>query len=535
MPNETTYKRCGCRDGGKMLGQQCPRLRRPTGSWNPAHGTWYRKTELPPAPDGKRIVLHVGGFARLDELDEWFSAALLLMSIPEAGPDGHAARTEILEMIRTARADRAPLPDYDDLRRRYAEGVAFEPGSAGSYLTDWLGRHKQAQDWSPTTEHHYARAVDRLFIPVFGDVPLSKLQSRHVFAMLAAIDAENERIVAARASGDPAVRKTVAGVRTVGQSSKKRYLAILHAALEEAMSPPHRLIGTNPAHGIRLGKGGRKGARVRAKLWTAERERGFWEFCAAQLADVAQPSKAQRFAVWRSAAARPGPVMVWTPAQLGRFLDSIEDHRLYPLFCVIAHCALRRGEACGLPWTEVNWDAAAIQISTQTVTVGWQTVTSTPKTDSSIAVVRLDDETAGVLRGQQARQQAEKEAWTGAWADTGLVFTHEDGTAYHPGSLTTALERLAFAAGLPPVRLHDLRHCAATLALAGGADITSVSRLLRHASIQITADVYAEVLPELALEVASKVVRMVPRSRRNAGATDVRPAARDESRPAEAT
>src|SRR5215475_9825613 len=136
-----------------------------------------------------------------------------------------------------------------------------------------------------------------------------------------------------------------------------------------------------------------------------------------------------------------------------------------------------------------------------------------PKTDASTAIVRLDDETSEALEREREVQRAERDGWGEAWTDTGLVFTHEDGTAWHPDQLSKAFLRLAFAAGLPPIRLHDLRHCAATLALAGGADITAVSRLPRHGSIQITADIYAEVLPELASEVASKVVRMVPRQR----------------------
>lgn len=80
-------KRCRCRDAdGRDLGAKCPKLRRRDGSWNPGHGTWYAKKELPPAPDGKRFELKAGGFATEDELREWFDEALLLLSIPDAGP-----------------------------------------------------------------------------------------------------------------------------------------------------------------------------------------------------------------------------------------------------------------------------------------------------------------------------------------------------------------------------------------------------------------------------------------------------------------
>ncbi|MGH3670485.1 MAG: tyrosine-type recombinase/integrase, partial [Pseudonocardiaceae bacterium] len=79
---------------------------------------------------------------------------------------------------------------------------------------------------------------------------------------------------------------------------------------------------------------------------------------------------------------------------------------------------------------------------------------------------------------------------------------------------STRFRELITQAGLPPVRLHDLRHGAATLTLATGADLKVVQDLLGHSSITITADTYAHVLPELARETAEAAARIVPRTRR---------------------
>jgi hypothetical protein len=117
---------------------------------------------------------------------------------------------------------------------------ACTAGTTGEYLRAWLGRHEQAGDWSANTVHNCGRTVDRLFIPAYGDVPLDKLRASHVLAMLAWIDAANDRIEAARASDDADVRKSVAGLRTAGPSSKRRYLAVLASALTEAMAPARR-------------------------------------------------------------------------------------------------------------------------------------------------------------------------------------------------------------------------------------------------------------------------------------------------------
>jgi hypothetical protein len=81
--------------------------------------------------------------------------------------------------------------------------------------------------------------------------------------LLAAIDAENERTVAARASDDPAIRKTVAGRRTAGTSSKRRYLAALSSALGEAAAPPNKLITRQPGRGHQSRPGRQQGPRAR--------------------------------------------------------------------------------------------------------------------------------------------------------------------------------------------------------------------------------------------------------------------------------
>ena len=513
------YKRCKCRDdAGKEIGAGCENLRRKDGSWNPSHGTWYGKTELPLSPDGQRVALRMGGFATQDEMTEWFEEATHLLSIPEKGSDGHEARTEILTLIRESRRKKAALPRYDDIRRRYAEGAAFQPGTTGDYLAGWLARHREAEDWSPTTLLSYERATERLFLPSLGKVPLDRLQAKHILAMFAAVDTESERITAARTSQDEAVRASVAGRRPTSQSTKKRILAVLRSALAEASSAEYRLITSNPAAAIKFGRSGRKkgSASARAKLWTAERERVWREGYAARLA---AGGKKTPFQMWRNTAARPGPVMIWKPAHLGRFLDAAADDRLYALFSVIAYCGLRRGEAVGLRWEDIDFETGALMIGAQIVQAGWKPViTGEAKAEASEEWVRLSEVATGALRAWRRRQLEERVAWGPAWADTGFMFTREDGTPYHPAQVTARFERIAFETGLPPIRLHDLRHGAATLALAAGKDIKAVSAMLRHSSHKITGDIYASVLPELAAEVSGAVESMVPRA--SASGTD---------------
>lgn len=95
------------------------------------------------------------------------------------------------------------------------------------------------------------------------------------------------------------------------------------------------------------------------------------------------------------------------------------------------------------------------------------------------------------------------------------VFAREDDNPLMLGVVTKRFRELAVAAGLRPVRLHDLRHGAASLMLAAGVDVALVSKRLGHSSIGITADTYSHMLEGVGREAAERVAALVPRNRRD--------------------
>jgi integrase len=96
-------------------------------------------------------------------------------------------------------------------------------------------------------------------------------------------------------------------------------------------------------------------------------------------------------------------------------------------------------------------------------------------------------------------------AWGEAWEDVGLVFTREDGLPMHPQSLSTAFERAVKASHLPSIRLHDLRHSSAVMALAAGLPTKVVSERLGHSSTAITTDAYQHVTETMQREAADRI------------------------------
>jgi integrase len=208
----------------------------------------------------------------------------------------------------------------------------------------------------------------------------------------------------------------------------------------------------------------------------------------------------------------PGKVMVWTAEQTGQFLDHIRGHRLYALYHLIAYRGPRRGEACGVHDDDINAAQRELVFRSQRVQIGWDVEEGEPKTDAGERTIALDDETLRVLHAHQTVRDAEKALYGDQWVDqTGLLFTEPDGTPLHPAKVTDTFTALAADAGLPPIRLHDLRHGAATLALAAGVDIKIVQDMLGHSSHAITADTYTSVLPTVAHHAAEATANIIPR------------------------
>ena len=170
---------------------------------------------------------------------------------------------------------------------------------------------------------------------------------------------------------------------------------------------------------------------------------------------------------------------------------------------------MRRGEAVGLTWENVDLEAKRVAIRKTLVVTGYTPQVSEPKTRKGRRLIDLDQATVAALKQQRKRQKEERLAWGPLWKDTGYVFTREDGEPYHPERISKLFIQTAKKTGLPRIRLHDLRHTYATLAM--GADIHAkvVSERLGHANIGITLDTYSHATPALSEEAASRVAALV--------------------------
>jgi integrase len=189
-----------------------------------------------------------------------------------------------------------------------------------------------------------------------------------------------------------------------------------------------------------------------------------------------------------------------TPVQVAALLQAARGTRYAPLFTLLVHTGLRRGEALALRWSDVDLERHLLRIrGTLSRVDGTLTVTE-PKTAKSKRFVPISAPAEHLLRAVQAGQDAERGRAGSAWRETGFVFTTELGEPCDPRNALRALYVAGARAGLPGVRLHTLRHTAASVMLTQGVPLKVVSDLLGHSSIAITGDVYGHVSPDVSAE-----------------------------------
>ncbi|XVU30696.1 tyrosine-type recombinase/integrase [Actinoplanes sp. CA-054009] len=379
----------------------------------------------------------------------------------------HCSATNLLG--RRERARRGGYPSQAaarEARDAWLAGSAADRTAEGWTVERWL-RHWLASRTSirETTRFHYTRDVETVLIPHLGRYRLADLDAgllRTVFTAIA--DTRNTK-------GRPQSASAMQHLRTTLR-------AALNLAIKEGV------LDCNPARHIEI----TGYQQPHAKVWTDE-----------------------RVAAWQQTGVHPA-VAVWTADQLAMFLGSVTDDALYALWWLAGLRGLRRGELCGLRWADIDLDRAVLTIERNRTTAGYQIVEGQPKTPAGRRAVALDKRTVQVLRvhhRQQLDQRRDALADGRCWTDSGYVFVRTDGLPINPNYATTRFRKLLDRAGLPPVRLHDLRHGAASLAHEAGADLKTLQDLLGHSSIVVTADTYTSVLPQIQRRCADATAQLV--------------------------
>ena len=333
---------------------------------------------------------------------------------------------------------RAEVKDkLDQARKRVTTGGPVKDAklTVGEWMAQWRESGLAVSDRKESTRVMYASLSRTHIEPApFGGVTLDKLKPSHIDKLILALRSKTK-------PGKPTTNNpSPAPVRALSDSSIRQVYTVLRAGLDGAVRD--RLIATNP--------------------------------CAA----VRRPGVPRTEARYLDTAA------------VGAVLDAAKESRHYSALALVVATGLRKGEALGLRWSDVNLDDGWLKVRQTLNRIQTRLVATEPKTDRSRRTVPLSPAVVAMLRRHKVAQTAERLKAGDQWTDSGLVFTTEFGGPVDPRNLLRVAEVAAAKAGQSGVGVHTLRHSAAVGWLEAGVHIKAVADLLGHSSIAVTGDVY---------------------------------------------
>jgi hypothetical protein len=191
----------------------------------------------------------------------------------------------------------------------------------------------------------------------------------------------------------------------------------------------------------------------------------------------------------QSATARRAAMRTWTAEEARAFDDATAGHELGIAFHPALTCSLRRGEGCGLKWSDVDLDRGALAVQRARVAHGYDVTEGDPKSGKA-RTISLGATTVAAAR---ASARAARSAPRAGIPRAEYVVTRADGTLPHPMTVSYFFDDAQAAVGVPRIRFHDLRHTHATLLLEAGEHPKVVQERLGHSSNAITLDVNSHV------------------------------------------
>ncbi|MBA7634476.1 putative prophage phiRv2 integrase [subsurface metagenome] len=324
------------------------------------------------------------------------------------------------------------------------QGAYIRPSrlTVAQFLGEWLRDYVEL-NCSPRTKASYEMIIRCHLIPELGSISLSQLEPRHLQAFYRR---QRER---GRVDGK-------------GQLSPQT-VRYCHSLLAEALG-----------YAVKMGLLSR---------------------------NVAQATEAPR--------AEHKVMPTLAPEDVPRFLEAAQESPYYTLFYLLLHTGLRRGEALALRWKNVDLGLASLGVSAYLSVVetayklNGTCIIKEPKTSHSRRRIALSPSLALVLRQHRAEQEAQRALLGKPLTGEDFVFAHLDGTPLDPSTVSHTFNKIIRRAGLPHIRLHDLRHTHASLLLQAGTHPKIVQERLGHSSIRVTLDTYSHVIGGLQ-EVAAQ-------------------------------
>ena len=207
----------------------------------------------------------------------------------------------------------------------------------------------------------------------------------------------------------------------------------------------------------------------------------------------------------------------YTPEQLGILLDKAVGTRLeLPVF-ICAYLGLRRGELCGLRWSDVDLEHKTITIENTRTQAGKKEIEKGTKTASSTRTLYLPDTLCDMLKAAREHQQACRAEYKNAYDDNDYVVVMEDGRPFRPNYLSELFGKFLAENDLPKIVLHELRHTFASLSNQAGIPAYNIGKALGHSTPATTQKIYTHLLDQTHTQAVEGVAAIADEAQRKAG------------------
>mgnify|MGYP000275125018 FL=1 len=195
--------------------------------------------------------------------------------------------------------------------------------------------------------------------------------------------------------------------------------------------------------------------------------------------------------------------------KLKRFMEYLEskpwDEDFKRIIKVLLYTGMRSGECLGLAWEDIDFENNTISINHTLTDIGGKHELTDPKTESSIRIIGMGQELKKVLLAQKEYIEKLKYALGDDFAHPEMVFVSARGNYRDRNSVYQSLKRFTKGTEFEDMTLHQLRHCNATMLLNSGIDLKVVSEHLGHCDVNITAEIYADVLRKTKARTAEQI------------------------------
>ena len=397
-----------------------------------------------------------------------------------------------------------------DLLSKFDRGEYVEPSqqTVAEYFADWLRAIEHTV--RPSTFESYSRNVNNHVVAYIGATRLTKVDAGVLNGLYSQLLTSGRRRPSRTGTGysrevlerGRALRVEGLSLARTAERLREEFVEAEHITKDTLASLLRRNASGDVSPRSLPGLDRRTVNYVHTIVHRAFKDAVRWGRLARNPADAANPPRSGQ---------KSDGIQAWDAPTLRSFLElsARSNDRLHALWVLLATTGMRRGEALGLRWSDLDLDAGRLRVVHTVIQMRSMVAIGEPKTARGRRPIALDKATVIVLREHRRKMLEERLLVGPDFDDNGFVFHQPDGTWLHPDAVSEMFLRRVTSYGLPRLSLHGLRHTWATLALEQGIHPRVVQERFGHSTISITLGMYSHVGPTLHDEAAETIAGLV--------------------------